>query len=365
LQSAATLREATRGAKDNVIAFSAELPSNSAMRKRTRQVWFVVFPESELLDLSGPWSVLGYANEVAQRTIYETRLFTPSGGSVRTRHGLVLAGAQSITDAAAMRGAAPDTLVISGGARSNGLSMPEQRFAAWLREHHRRVSRIVSVCTGAFALGEAGLLDGRRATTHWQFRAELRERFPRARVEHDDIFLRDGRIWTSAGITAGIDLMLALVEEDHGHTMAMTVAKGLVLFLRRSGQQAQFSMMLERQGREATHMRGFSALVLEHLDERLSVERLAQLSGMSTRTLSRWCERELGERPAELVRRLRLEEARRLLEQTGLPLKAIAAQTGIGDSSTLWRVFMRSLGVTPAQYRAGFAIKQSGRARAS
>ena len=361
MQSGATLREAMRGARDNVIAFSADLPSNAAMRKRTRQVWFVVFPESELLDLSGPWSVLGYANEVAQRAIYETHLFTPSGGSVRTRHGLVLAGTQSIIDA---RGA-PDTLVISGGARSNGLSTPEQRFAAWLREHHRRISRIVSVCTGAFALGEAGLLDGRRATTHWQFRAELRERFPRARVEHDDIFLRDGRIWTSAGITAGIDLMLALVEEDHGHTMAMTVAKGLVLFLRRSGQQAQFSMMLERQGREATHMRGFSALVLEHLDERLSVERLAQLSGMGTRTLSRWCERELGERPAELVRRLRLEEARRLLEQTGLPLKAIAAQTGIGDSSTLWRVFMRSLGVTPAQYRAAFAVKQSARVRAS
>lgn len=328
-----------------------------AMRKRSRQVWFVLFPESELLDLSGPWAVLGYANEVAQRDLYVAHLVTPSGGSVRTRHGIVLAGTRSLSDSAARL--TPDTLVVTGGARSNGLSPAERRLAAWLREHHRRIPRIVSVCTGAFALGEAGLLDGRHATTHWQFRDELRERFPKAVVEHDDIFLRDGRIWTSAGITAGIDLMLALVEEDHGHTLAMTVAKNLVLFLRRSGQQAQFSMVLERQEREGTRMRGVSAVVLEHLAEPLSVERLAQLVGMGARTLSRWCERELGETPAELVRRVRLEEARRLLEQTALPLKAIAAQTGIGDGSTLWRMFVRGLGITPAQYRAGFAVRRS------
>jgi transcriptional regulator GlxA family with amidase domain len=153
--------------------------------------------------------------------------------------------------------------------------------------------------------------------------------------------------------------MLALVEEDHGHTLAMTVAKNLVLFLRRSGQQAQFSMALERQEREATHMRGLSAVVVEHLAEPLSVERLAELVGMGARSLSRWCERELGETPAKFVRRLRLEEARRLLEQTALPLKAIAAQTGIGDSSTLWRVFMRSFGISPARYRAGFAVRRA------
>jgi transcriptional regulator GlxA family with amidase domain len=199
------------------------------------------------------------------------------------------------------------------------------------------------------------VLDGRRATTHWLHLDGLRSRFPAIRVVDEGIFVRDGRVWTSAGLTAGIDLTLALVEEDHGHAMAMAVAKRMVLFLRRSGNQAQFSAALQRQAQEPSRLRDVSTFVLEHVDEALSVDRLAAGIGMSRRTLSRWCREHFGESPAELVRRLRIDEARRLLEETPLALKEITARTGLGDASTMWRVFTQRLGVTPAEYRQRFA----------
>jgi transcriptional regulator GlxA family with amidase domain len=183
----------------------------------------------------------------------------------------------------------------------------------------------------------------------------LSKRFPAARLDDDGIFVRDGRLWTSAGVTAGIDLLLAFVEEDHGHAVAMQVARNLVLFLRRSGNQAQFSASLERQGKATVKLRDVTAFVLEHLDEPLAVERIAHGVGMSARTLSRSCKQQFDESPAELVRRLRIEEAKRLLEETELPLKDITARTGLGDASTLWRVFTQKLGVTPAEYRQRFA----------
>ena len=187
------------------------------------------------------------------------------------------------------------------------------------------------------------------------FLDELRARYPAVRVVDDGIFVKDRGVWTSAGITAGIDLTLSLVEEDHGHRVAMAVARRLVLFLRRSGNQAQFSSALRRQEKEPPKLRDISTFVLDHLDEPLLVERIARRVAMSPRTLSRWCREHLGESPAELVRRLRLEEARRLLEETSLPLKDITARTGLGDASTMWRAFTRRLGVTPAAYRQRFA----------
>lgn len=327
----------------------------TTMKRRARQVGFVLFPGSELLDLGGPWAVLGYTNEVMEREVYTPFLISPLGGDTRTRHGLTLSGARSLDDERAI--GAPDIVVIAGGATVSALPPSEARAVRWLRRRHRRIPTLVSICTGAFVLGEAGLLDGRRATTHWQFVGELRRRFPRARVVDDDIFVRHGRVWTSAGITAGIDLMLALVEADHGHAVAIAVAKGLVLFLRRSGGQAQFSQMLKRQAGEPARLRDLSAFILEHLDEPLPLEELARSVGMSLRTLTRWCRQELGESPAALVRRLRIEEAQRLLEQTSLPLKDIAARAHLGDASTLWRIFTRYLGVAPAEYRARFAAR--------
>jgi len=324
------------------------------MKRRARQVWFLLFPGSELLDLSGPWAVLGYANEVMGREAYTSYLVTPLGREVRTRHGLELRAARSLGDVADI--SAPDIVVVAGGAIAGKLPPSEARAVRWLRQRHRSIPTLVSICTGAFVLAEAGLLDGRRATTHWQYVDVLRQRFPKVRVVDDDIFLRDGCVWTSAGITAGIDLMLALVEEDHGHAVAMAVAKNLVLFLRRSGRQAQFSQMLKRQEDEPTRLRDLSAFIFEHLNQPLSLERLARNVGMSVRTLTRCCRQELGESPAALVRRARIEEAQRLLEQTSLPLKDIAVRTHLGDASTLWRTFTRYLGITPADYRARFAV---------
>jgi transcriptional regulator GlxA family with amidase domain len=319
-----------------------------------RHIWFVMCPGAELLDLAGPWAVLSYTNEAVGRQVYMSHLIGALNGNIRTRHGLELTGAQSLRRAAAL--GTPDTFVIAGGAPTENLPTSEAAIVRWLRCNHRDIGRLVSICTGAFVLGEAGLLDGRRATTHWYYIDAFRRRFPKVQIVDEQIFVRDGRIWTSAGITAGIDLILALVEEDHGHAVAMSVAKALVLFLRRSGRQAQFSETLKRQEREPTRLRDLSAFILEHINESLSVDLLARKVGMSPRTLSRWCARDFGESPAALVRRLRLEEARRLLEQTSLPLKDVASRTRIGDESTLWRVFIRHLGVTPADYRTRFAF---------
>jgi transcriptional regulator GlxA family with amidase domain len=327
------------------------------MKLLPREVWFILCPGSEILDLGGPWSVLGYTNEIMEREVYRLRLISPLGGDTSTRHGLVISGARPLGDTRNL--GRPDIIVIAGGATGRPAPPSEAHAARWLRKRWRTIPTVVSICTGAFVLGEAGLLDGRRATTHWQYLDLLRQRFPKARVVDDDIFLRDGRVWTSAGVTAGIDLMLALVEADHGHGVAMAVAKGLVLYLRRPGRQAQFSQMLKRQKGEAARLHDLPAFVLEHLNEPLPLDELAQYVGMSPRTLTRWCQRELGESPAALVRRLRLEEAQRLLEQTSLPLKDIAARINLGDTSTLWRVFSRYLGVTPADYRARFAARRA------
>jgi transcriptional regulator GlxA family with amidase domain len=322
------------------------------MRRQPRQVWFVTFPDAEVLDLSGPWAVLGHANDLVGRTVYALHLVSPLGGPISTRHALTLGGARSLRQMTRL--GRPDLLVVAGGSRSATLPPAEMKLAGWLRRHHSEIPRLVSICTGAFLLGEAGLLDGRRATTHWKFLPDFKQRFPKIKVVEESIFVRAGRIWTSAGVTAGIDLALALVEEDHGHAVAMAVARDLLLFLRRSGHQAQFSELLKRQGGEPPRLRDLSSFVLEHLHEPLSVERLARTLGMSSRTFARWCRQELRESPAALVRRHRLDEAQRLLTETGLPLKDVAARTGVGDSSTLWRLFTRELGVTPAEYRDRF-----------
>jgi transcriptional regulator GlxA family with amidase domain len=327
------------------------------MRRRAHRVWFLVTPGVGMLNLGGPWDVLGHANEVLGRVAYELELVGPLGPTVRTRHGLVLGGLRPLPRAGARL---PDVAIVTNGTSVGPLSDGQGRLVRWLRRHHARIPRIASICAGAFLLGEAGILDGRRATTHWLHRDALRARFPACRVVDDGIFVRDGDVWTSAGITAGIDLTLALVEQDHGHAVAMAVAKRLVLFLRRSGNQAQFSAPLRRQDAEAPQLRDLSAFVLEHVDEALPVERLAAGVGMSPRSLSRWCREHLDESPAELVRRLRLDEARRLLEETPLPLKDITARTGLGNASTMWRVFTQALGVTPAAYRQRFAAAPNG-----
>lgn len=327
------------------------------MPPSVRRVWFFVVPRSGILNVAGPWEVFHHANSVLGRVAYRIEGYGTQAPEARTRQGLVLGGLKPLPSA---RARMPDTAIVAG-APVMPLPREQAELVAWLRRHHERIPRLVSICTGAFVLAKAGILDGRRATTHWLFLEELAARYPAVQVVDEGIYVEDRGVWTSAGITAGIDLALALVESDHGQKTAMEVAKRLVLFLRRSGHQAQFSSTLARQEKEPPKLKDITSYVLEHVDEPLPVERIARSAGVSPRTLSRLCREHLGESPAELVRRLRVDEARRLLEETSLPLKDVTARTGLGDTSTLWRVFTERLGVTPAAYRERFSRPERAR----
>jgi transcriptional regulator GlxA family with amidase domain len=322
------------------------------MSPSSKMVWFLVVPRTSMINVAGPWEVLGHANDLLGREAYGLQAFGPSAPATQTRFGLCLSGVRPLPS---RLDHPPDTVVVAGASPADPMPVDHTPIVPWLRRNRPRIKTVVSICTGAFALAAAGLLDGRRATTHWMYLNELRVRFPKVHVIDEGIYVKDRGVWTSAGVTAGVDLALALVEEDHGHALAMRVAKRMVLFLRRSGHQAQFSSTLHPQERESPRLRDISTFVVKHIDERLPVERIAAQVGMSPRTLSRWCRKNLEESPAELVRRLRVAEARRLLEETTLPLKDVTERTGLGDQSTLWRAFMHDLGLTPAEYRHRFA----------
>jgi transcriptional regulator GlxA family with amidase domain len=224
----------------------------------------------------------------------------------------------------------------------------------WLRQRTKNARRVASVCTGAFLLGASGSLDGRRAATHWSFCGELARRFPAVQVESDPIFVRDGSIWTSAGVSAGIDLALALVEEDLGRTAALAVARYLVVFLKRPGGQAQFSEALSLQSAEDE----FGALhewINKHLADDLSLPTLASQAGMSERSFSRRYVEAIGLTPARAIERLRVEAARRLLSETRQPVKRISQRCGFGSEETMRRSFLRVLAANPQDYRARFS----------
>jgi transcriptional regulator GlxA family with amidase domain len=321
------------------------------MRSSARRVWFLVVPRTGLLNIGGPWDVLGHANEVLERDAYRLELVGRGQPSVETRYGLRLDGHRSLPGPG---GPFPDLVFVPGGSPLEPSPDRGAGIVPWLRRYHARIPTVVSICTGAFVLAEAGVLDGRRATTHPAHLDGLKSRYPAVEVVDEGIFVRDGGVWTSAGITPAIDLTLALVEEHHGRPLAMAVARRLMLYLRRSSHEPQVSPALRRQEREPPRLFDVSQFVLDHLDERLSVERIAAGVGMSARTLRRRCREHLDESPGQLVRRIRLDEARRLLEDTALPLKDISERAGLGDASTMWRAFTRRLGVTPARYRQRF-----------
>jgi len=226
--------------------------------------------------------------------------------------------------------------------------------ASWLRAASRRVDRIASVCAGTFLLAEAGILRGRNATSHWKCVLELAARYPDTRVASDPIYVRDGKVSTSAGASAGFDLALAFVEEDLGSAIARDVARQLVMYLRRPGGQSQFSVALEREAPSDGPIRKVQAWILDHLDEDLRVERLAEQAAMSPRNFARVFAREIGTTPARHVEELRLESARRHLENSGDTIERIASRCGLGSALELRRVFDRHLGVTPGEYRERF-----------
>jgi len=252
-----------------------------------------------------------------------------------------------------------DTLMVAGG-RGVQAAERDAELIAWIRETAGRARRVTSVCTGAFLLARAGLLDGRRATTHWDSCALLSRRYPAVRVEPDPIFVRDGNVATSAGVTAGMDLALALVEEDCGPEVAMAVARRLVLFARRPGGQAQFSVQLAAQAVAGGVVHELQGWIAEHPDADLSVPALAARAHVSPRTLARAFAREAGMTPGAYVEAARVERARARLEAGHGSLAAIARACGFGTAETMRRAFHRRLGVAPADYRHRFATTTTG-----
>ena len=316
-----------------------------------RVVAVTAHDQMNLLDLSGPLQVLATANrlvESGQR--YEVHVVSVNGGAVTTGCGL-----QVHTESfESLRGLRIDTLIVPGGCAGTRFETPSA-LARWVGETASSVRRVASVCTGAFILAEAGLLTGRRAATHWHWVEQLADRFPAVQVDADRIFVKDGSIWTSAGVSAGIDLTLALVEEDHGHRITIETARELVVFVKRAGGQSQFSMPLKAQGSRDARFADLHAWMAANLRGDLRVEALAEHAGMSPRTFARTYASKVGPTPARTVDAMRLEAASRTLEETTLPLKAVAAMAGYADEQALRRAFQRQLGIAPSDYRARFS----------
>lgn len=321
---------------------------------RPRQIAILAYPGVQSLDVTGPLEVFASAHTLIQASGrpdpgYRVRVLAVGGEPLRTSSGLTL-----LPDARpdSERGSL-DTLIVAGGAGAHD-ACSDRPTIEWITRAAGRARRTASVCTGAFLLAEAGLLDGRRATTHWAAAAELARRYPTVRVDPEPIFLRDGRVWTSAGVTAGMDLALALVEEDLDRDAALTIARHLVLFLRRPGNQAQFSATLATQEPVREPLREARRHIVESIAGDLSVEALAERAHMSPRHFARSFRAETGVTPARYVESVRIEAARRALEDTSEPIAAIATTCGFGTSETMRRSFLRALGVGPAEYRRRF-----------
>jgi transcriptional regulator GlxA family with amidase domain len=335
----------------------AEMPKNPPSPPNSvRVIEMLVFPRVQMLDVTGPLQVFASANDLVAEAAaeegkappYELRVVAQGGAAVTASAGLELTA-----NPLPPPGMALDTLIVPGGPGVEA-AVADPLLVEWVRERAKQARRVASVCTGAFLLGASGELDGRRATTHWSFCAELARRFPAVTVEPDPIFLRDRSVWTSAGVTAGIDLALALVEEDLGRTVALAVARYLVVFLKRPGGQAQFSATLSLQSAEDS----FGALhgwIKEHLSDDISLPTLAREAGMSERSFSRHYLEATGLTPARAVERLRVEAARQMLSESRLPVKRVATRCGFGSEETMRRSFLRLLAATPQAYRARFS----------
>ncbi|MFJ7277419.1 GlxA family transcriptional regulator [Kitasatospora sp. NPDC098663] len=320
---------------------------------RARSVVVVLYEGVQSLDVAGPVEVFTGAGAAAgQPGAYRVTTASPGGGPVRSHSGLRL-----LPDADLAEVGPVHTLLVPGGL---GSGLPDGALVARIRELADRAERVVSVCTGAFLLAEAGLLAGRRATTHWAYCEELARRFPDVEVDPDPIHVRDGNVATSAGVTAGIDLALALVEEDLGRDAALLIARHLVVFLRRPGNQAQFSTQLAAQVAVRQPLREVQRWIAEHPEADLSVEALARRSALSPRHFARAFATEVGVTPGRYVDGVRLEAARRLLEDTADGIEEIARSCGYGTPEAMRRAFVRSLAASPAEYRRRFRPDPAG-----
>ncbi|WNG45210.1 GlxA family transcriptional regulator [Archangium minus] len=330
------------------------------------RVALLAFDDAQVLDVTGPLEVFGRTSRwllehgEATRERYVLEVISANGREVRTSSGLRLVADRTLSSKG--RTAPIDTLLIAGG-RGVRQAAQDGRVLAWVRAQAPRVRRLASVCTGAFVLAAAGLLDGRRAVTHWSECEQLARLYPRITVEKDPIFIRDGALYTSAGVTAGMDLALALVEEDCGRDVALAVARELVLFLRRPGGQSQFSAQLAAQTAERQPLRELQAWVMDHPGEDLRIPALARRAAMSERNFRRAFTAEVGCAPARFIERIRVEAARRALEDTSDGVDAIATRVGFGTAESMRRAFTRALNISPTTYRERFRAAPTRRTR--
>jgi transcriptional regulator GlxA family with amidase domain len=327
-------------------------PNRNRAADAPRVVELLAYPSVQLLDVTGPLQVFATANEQAIQSglpaPYQLRVIAKGSPRVMASAGLAI-----VAEPLPHAGQAVDTLMIAGGPGVE-TACADPELVEWVRQRAAKARRVASVCTGAFLLAASGVLDGRRAATHWSVCKAFAARYPAVQVEPDPIFVRDGAVWTSAGVTAGIDLALALVEQDLGRTVALAVARYLVVFLKRPGGQAQFSAALSLQSAEDE----FGALhdwINRHLADEISLPMLADRAGMSERSFSRHYAEATGLTPARAVERLRVEAARRLLSESRLPVKRISQRCGFGSEETMRRSFLRVLSATPQDYRARFS----------
>jgi len=320
-----------------------------------KAIHVLAFANMQILDVTGPLQVFASANDLARQrgmsVPYAPSVIASGGGAVMSSAGLaVLAEPLPQTPS--------DTLIIAGGW---GIypAAEDSQLVDWVREHGTHCRRVASVCTGAFLLAASGWLDGRRVVTHWTRCEQLAAQHPNLHVEANPIFINDGPVWTSAGVTAGIDLALAMVEEDLGRDIALDVAldvaRHLVVFLKRPGGQSQFSVTLSLQ-QQGNRFDELHAWIAENLTCDLGIPTLAEQAGMSERSFIRHYRADTGQTPARAIELIRVETARRLLSDTGLPVKRIAANCGFGSEETLRRSFLRAIGVTPQAYRERFSV---------
>jgi len=333
------------------VVWLAEMTKNVRFQPNTtRRVEVVAFRGAQLLDVTGPLQIFASANEFAA----ESGRATPYAVSLVSRESTVVtsSGLKLFANPLPNTPEAPDTLVVAGGGGVDD-AMANDRLVEWIRFRAGMARRTVSVCTGAFLLAEAGLLDGRSAVTHWARCVELAQRFPSIKVHSKPIFVRDGAVWTSAGVTAGMDLCLALVEEDLGREIALAIARDLVMFLKRPGDQAQYSLTLSLQ--KVQRFEQLHSWIQENLSADLTTPALARQCGMSERTFIRRYGDETGYTPARMVERLRIECAQRMLAETDEPLKIVALRSGFRSEAILRRSFARVVSMSPNDYRRVWA----------
>ena len=326
------------------------------LRRQSPLVLFVAFPRMGLLDLAGPQTVFwAAAKRMAGRDMpeYERHTVSQHGGLVRSVEGVVL----DTLPFAAFEGRAIDTIIVPGAPEIETVLEESPATVTWVRQASLLARRTTSVCTGAFVLAQAGLLDGKRVATHWGMSNRLEQRYPTLDVDREAIFVRQQAIWTSAGVTAGIDLALALVEDDCGRGIAMDVARELVVFMKRPGGQAQHSELLHAQSKDDAAFDELHAWLSDNLhDTGINVDSLAQRARMSSRNFARVYKEKTGRAPGKAVELFRVEAARRFLEHSENKLTQIALQCGFGDEERMRVAFQRNLGVTPSEYRKRVAI---------